>query len=468
MPLLARKIICMIKIWQRRQVVSVAKSAKESFYRANMQGAPADERARDVILAAANGELWKIQILHEELGVNLHSFENEALDVAAEQGHLETVKYLVGKGCPVNKGHAADGFTPYIQAYPFILALQAARWDVAAYLLEQGANPCANFNQPLLLAVEKNNLDFVRLLFETGKINPVRNSGSVLREAAAHASCETTRYLLAHMQPYEQEGLDNALLAATVRNFPEMIQLFLDAGANPNASCGASLYEGATKGYVESVRTLIHGGADAAISDFHAFRVAALHNKHDVVRLMLEEGCLHDTPEVFETLTSAGKYGHPMESAIVIREWRPALNEDQKKYFQEMYRDFLTRDFPDPAGQLDLKTPDGHGRSKLVALILAGDFEKRIVPDFKDVSVELLLQRDAYGINAIEALSRFGELDKLFSPGLWQGRGAELQRLWQEVPEHHRQDVDFEKTISVIQQHELREKAKKHPRLRLG
>lgn len=458
----------MMKNKAQHGVYPMAETLKESFYRTVMQNADPAERARDMVLAASNNELWKIRILHEEYAVDVRSLDSEALNVAAQLGHLETVKYLVAEGCDINRGCNSDGFTPYTASYPFILALQGARWDVAEWMLEQGADPCANNNQPLLLAVEKDCFNFIRILFETGKLDNIRNGGMILDHVARYGTCETARFLLSRIAHQENdESLNRALLTATTRNAPQLMLLFLESGANPDSWQGGCLNHSAIAGNAEAARILINHGADAAKADFRAFRGAVLNDQREIVRLMLELGCLYNHPDVFQTLPKGGKFGSPLETANIVREWEPANDNNREAYLRAMYRDFLKRDFPAFRAPDDFGMQNGDGRSLLVALILAGEFESAVSPFFSKVTTEQLLLRDNYGINAVEAFSKYGELDKLFSPALWLGRCDDLRRLWRGLPEYHQQEVDIEKTITAVHQHELKELRRKRGNFRL-
>ena len=81
-------------------------------------------------MAAGNGHLEVIKYLLKQ-GANIHAYDDNALRQASGNGHLEVVKYLIEKGANV---HADDDY------YALHDAVDNKYWEVVKYLVEQCIN----------------------------------------------------------------------------------------------------------------------------------------------------------------------------------------------------------------------------------------------------------------------------------------------------------------------------------------
>jgi len=90
-----------------------------------------------------NLELVKIYI---QLGANIHTEDDYALQLSSRNGHLKVVKYLIKQGANI---HANND-------YALRLAAQYGNLSVVKYLVKHGANVHARSNLALMWAIENN------------------------------------------------------------------------------------------------------------------------------------------------------------------------------------------------------------------------------------------------------------------------------------------------------------------------
>lgn len=127
-------------------------------------------RYGNALTAAANdGTLQIIQALSENTGkkAEIDAESGWALQIAAYQGHLDVVKYLVEVGkADVNR--IIQNVQPRSHVYTALHAACVAQHkDVVAYLLTKGANPNnggGRFTCPIIAAARRGNQDILQLL----------------------------------------------------------------------------------------------------------------------------------------------------------------------------------------------------------------------------------------------------------------------------------------------------------------
>ena len=158
--------------------------------------APADDRGEALREAARAGDVAGIDALLAA-GVPVDAparYGQTPLYYAAEEGHLEAARRLVEAGADVD---VRDGF---FGASPLALALWGEHFELARYLLAQGAEDAA---QALLAAVQRDDLELARAALATGLIEPLDLAAA--RRAVEEAS-EPLRELLtaATVKPRER------------------------------------------------------------------------------------------------------------------------------------------------------------------------------------------------------------------------------------------------------------------------
>lgn len=123
----------------------------------------------DGCLARSAGEgQTKVVLNLIESGVDINSqtlYGQTALIAASKNGHVDTVKTLIQKGCRLDTRYYSDGETA------LFFAVRHGHSDVAEHVLNAGADANAKNKQsqtPLLVAIKKNNDSMIRLLAKHG------------------------------------------------------------------------------------------------------------------------------------------------------------------------------------------------------------------------------------------------------------------------------------------------------------
>ncbi|KAF7358075.1 Arp, Ankyrin repeat protein [Mycena venus] len=190
--------------------------------------------------------------------------KDTALQVASDEGHIETVKVLLDKGAKVEK----SGY----RIAALSLACQEGRTDVVRLLLENGADINAQgggHGSPLGFACANGEIDIVRLLLENGAdINAQRGSyGSPLGSACAEGHVDIVRLLLENGADINAQGelYGSPLGSACANSDVDIVCLLLENGANINAQggfYGSPLGSACARGRVDIVRLLLEKGVD--------------------------------------------------------------------------------------------------------------------------------------------------------------------------------------------------------------
>jgi ankyrin repeat protein len=205
---------------------------------------------------------------------------------ASERGNLDMVKLLLEHGAYVN-GKDCRGRT---------LLKMADRHLAVQKVLENGAdlNDKNNkFDQELILASHRNDLEAVRTLLSQGADENAKDSSGEI-----------------------------ALIVAASKNYLEVVQLMLNNHVDfdvMNYKIGnTAMMEATIKGHFKIVKLLLESGADANVRDsFNRTAViqAASYGHFDIVKLLLENYTYDDRVSEFyydlgESLIEASSNGH--------------------------------------------------------------------------------------------------------------------------------------------------------------
>ncbi len=232
--------------------------------------------------AAATGDVTTVQGLINS-GVNINAQERlrnfrwgpvvqqgpSALMLAAESGHIEVVKLLLGKRSDVDAvGSMAkveemnwlgEPLPPIIDPYQrrtaLMLAAEKGHIEVARLLLDAGttADKGVEWSQsPLTLAVSNGRAEIVRLLL-SHKV--AANVGTVINVKGRHMA--------------------TVLEVAAMKGHTEIVKALVDNGANVNGRGEIGSEEGKTaliyaaeNGHSEVVQVLVSKGADVNVKSF--------------------------------------------------------------------------------------------------------------------------------------------------------------------------------------------------------
>jgi ankyrin repeat protein len=97
----------------------------------------------DVDIAACNGHLECVRYFVEQKGANVNKHDENGWGVihsAARSGHLECIEYCVENGANIN-AVTINSYDTRIQHTPLSLAIESGHVDCVKYLLSSGANP---------------------------------------------------------------------------------------------------------------------------------------------------------------------------------------------------------------------------------------------------------------------------------------------------------------------------------------
>ena len=181
------------------------------------------------------------------------AFDCTPLYYAADKGHNEVAKLLLGRGADPNP-HYISQYTP--MHMPIHGAMRNGHLEMVKLLLEKNADPNARFkdleslgrtSRPLQYAVQNEHLELAKLLLEN---NADPNTW--------YEGCEYIRTPLHH---------------ATVSGHLELVKLLLEHGADPKVQeygkecCSTPLQHAMQNGHLELVKLLVDNNADSSIED---------------------------------------------------------------------------------------------------------------------------------------------------------------------------------------------------------
>ncbi len=222
---------------------------------------------------------------------------------------IEKVKSIIEKDpSEINKIGSIPGLG--IAHTPLTIAAFFDYKDIAELLIANGAD--VNRYSPLFYAVDGNNIDIVRLLFDKGAKIEQKYSifdnypQSLIRTAAEGGNVAILKLLMEHgldiMKGVNEEQY-NPLIGAAERGQTEMVEFLISKGVpvNLQTESRSALHEASYYGHLGVVKVLIKNGADVNRKDFASVTpidYAAYRDYKDVVKYLVENGA-------YETLFSA-------------------------------------------------------------------------------------------------------------------------------------------------------------------
>lgn len=202
-----------------------------------------------------------------------------ALHWAVAKGSIVAAQTLIDAGADLTLGLRAgdvsylfEGFAP--GTTPLMIAAQRGHSQLVISLLEHGANPKRvdeRGNTAVDHATRAGRVDVLRILEEAGeKVNykSRRLNNAALLLAVQQQDVAGVRRALdngARTDVTEKPSKRTPLMLACLRDDLEIVQLLLDAGADPNQHTRRGEYpltNGVVLGYAELVKALLGAGAD--------------------------------------------------------------------------------------------------------------------------------------------------------------------------------------------------------------
>ncbi|KAI9875949.1 MAG: Ankyrin repeat domain-containing protein 44 [Pleopsidium flavum] len=265
-----------------------------------------EESDEQIALAADGGHLRTVKLLISA-GANVNatspSFGGTALQVAASEGHSNVVQVLLQANANVNAPTSEDGQT----ALQF--AADGGHLEIVRLLLDAKADvngrPFARQHTPLQAATANGDIEIVRLLLSAGAtVNAIpaydlAGGHTALQGATRHEHLELTQLLLdanADVNAIHPFSGNTALQVAASHGRVEVVGLLLSASADPNSAArgdsGMTALQGAAHcGNLGLVELLLKAGADAngnpSACGTTALSAAVEANCEDVVQLLL-------------------------------------------------------------------------------------------------------------------------------------------------------------------------------------
>jgi len=197
------------------------------------------------------GRLAVAQFLHEN-GADYLGENSGALCWAANEGHMEVVKWLVELGIPVS----GEGLTEYVLV-PLLSGIQGGNIEVLDFLLAQGADPRETYEfegamLPIHSAISEGQSDTAQLFCQHHTIGETINQGASLDISGPHR---------------EEEYEDNVtpLMLAVINESTEITQLLIRNGADLNVmddSGRTALDYAARDANTDLMEILLSAGAD--------------------------------------------------------------------------------------------------------------------------------------------------------------------------------------------------------------
>lgn len=153
----------------------------------------------DYYVIDSAAELGFLQIVVWLVENSCRELRPSAIYRAASRGHLDIIKYLHSKGCPIDQDAMYN-------------AVEGGHFDVMKWL-HTHTSPGIQYEEEALLtvcAVESGNLTIVIWLFENGYIKP--DCGAAVNHAAYKGHLHIIIWLREHGYPWRMNGLRNAVV----------------------------------------------------------------------------------------------------------------------------------------------------------------------------------------------------------------------------------------------------------------
>lgn len=260
---------------------------------------PADSFESPLTLAACGGHVDLASLLIER-DAFLEEVNDEGytpLMEAAREGHIDMVALLLDKGADL---HAQTDET---QETALSLTCCGGFQDVAAYLLDRGANIEQGSSTPLMEAAQEGHVDLVKFVLEKGAdVNATTGTGDTpLSFACENGHTDVADILLevgAELE-HESEGGRTPLMKAARAGHLCTVQFLISRGADVNRATTTNdhtvLSLACAGGYLAAVELLLAHGAkpDHILKDNSTMLLEACKGGHTSVARLLMETPLH-------------------------------------------------------------------------------------------------------------------------------------------------------------------------------
>ncbi len=407
-----------------------------------------DKLQLDLLYAAKEGCLDGIHRCLDA-GADPAYSNNAALVLAVVGGHLEIVKALVAAGAPLEKAEDDESSHAYISYVT--LAYDSRQWDIAEYLIQQGAEPHLRIgivsgqimkDAPLekLKVFARNSIDIERMQ-DKGEQG---DSVTFLTMAMVAGRSEALDWFLG--QGHLNDETKRVIFQRTLIRRPAFLALLKNHGIfyHDDRDQGTPLLRAINGNSPEAVRALIALGADVnQRAPYPALLKAVNAGSHAVVEALLEGNAdiFMFGGEVFVRAAGRDKAFYEMVQEQAARQQAGWLEKYNSKFSTMTARDILAAtDLP-------------YGQSGVLMAIKAGVFPELLEKIraekacFDEADPLLLVQQDDHGTSAVRLLMFTGKLDLLVDPALWKDLEKGLNSLLPFLPESWARP-DFQKKVT--------------------
>ena len=254
--------------------------------------------------AAAGGDTITVKaLLSDDASIEAKDQNDRTpLILAAENGHSETVAFLIEAGAEIDARFTASvpAMPPLRDFTALTIVTISGHYDVAELLIRAGADPRAlegSANDSILrYAIHYGNTEILRLLLKYGvDANEVSYQGNTALMEALNKGYREIVYVLLEAGADVGAVADYGLAAVYFASWDEdLTRIMLEAGADPDAGNHPALVRAADELSIGAVRLLLEAGADInrVDSNMRTALVAACYEDADpdIVRLLIDSG----------------------------------------------------------------------------------------------------------------------------------------------------------------------------------
>jgi ankyrin repeat protein len=239
----------------------------------------------------------------------LHPFLFKLLESAIDRGSLEEVQALVQAGVDVTRKRMGASGRNALQA-----AVEKGHVRIAETLADLGCRFDAKLGKggktPFLIAIDKNNLEMVKLALRKGIVLSSEAVVAWLRSCAASGLSVVVNLCVElkldpNQPPFVAESGETVLHVAAAAGHANVVKGFIEAGANVDAldaKGNTPVLLAASSGRVECCRLLLNAECDTTVVS--AGGVALVHVLAELGKTELLEMLLQTDPECVNVMTS--------------------------------------------------------------------------------------------------------------------------------------------------------------------